>query len=336
MKVATLPILLPILALAVLGCGKTFSAGDLKAGQVVDAEGAGLIEAQKNAVGELFGLFLSSSSAAAERPVLERDILSHASAYIERHDTLDASGGKVRIRALILYPKLGKDLEALGLVKPAGVKTQPRLSISIEERDAAAGRPGHAAQALGRVLSEKGYEVDYGGVSSAPAEILVTGQAGAFRIMDQRLEELQAFKARLDIEATGLERITQEASAVDALADSAVDKALSNAGELAGEKLKTRLSSRYQEREEIALLVIGLGGRQRTQKLIDHIRGMPLVAAAFLDSMSDNSVRLRVFIEKMSIDELAATIVKDKSLSLYVRVVEPGYHYLEMADSEVF
>src|SRR3989338_3736002 len=213
--------LLPLLA---LGCGGTLQVGAYKSGQVVEAEGSDLKEAERKAVSSLFILYLSSAAQVSSVGSLERDILAHAAGYIEKQEVLESSHGRVRLLALVLYSKLGRALETMGIVRPQGVKARPRVAISIEEKDAQASHPGKAAQALGRVLSETGYSVNYVENGSA-AEIFVSGQARALRVQDQRLEDMHVFKARLEIEATGMSRLVQEASAVDSQADTAVDKA---------------------------------------------------------------------------------------------------------------
>jgi hypothetical protein len=52
--------------------------------------------------------------------------------------------------------------------------------------------------------------------------------------------------------------------------------------------------------------------------------------AAFLGAVSGKDVRIRVFAEKYSADDLAAFLLRAKFWSFAVRSVEPYYRYLEL------
>jgi hypothetical protein len=326
-----------------------------------------LSSAQRQAVEELFDLFLSSTARAGGRDALERNVLSHAADFIPRYKTVSSqiSGGVLsqRLHLLVSYEKLGKDLDELGLIRPEGVAGMPRVLLSVKESGPGAGvGAGTASQAMRRALIERGYAaVDFsdhassdsqksGSESVARAEarrlltqVLVTGSAQAAAAPDARLKGYSSYRARVAVKAVtvpGSEIIVefiQEAEAVDVSSAGAAAKSLADAGVVAAGRLREALSLRYRERTEMSVLFLGLGGLDRARRLIFALRAQPGVIAAALDSVSGRDVKVRVFVESNSADELAANLMKLKGYSLNVRMVEPDYHYLEMeASSSAF
>ncbi|MBI4375704.1 MAG: hypothetical protein HY549_04560 [Elusimicrobia bacterium] len=323
---------------------------------------AALVQAQRQALERSFDLFLSSPALSEHRAALEEKILAKPRDYIERYQIISAGDrSRVRIRALLLYQKLAKDLDSIGVLRPDGVRGKPRLLISLRESGLGAGQDsGRASEALRRALVEKGYEaVDYsdkfnkdhqksGELSEARAaslrhgaQLIVSGAARVEPLRDQRLEGYHTYRATLELKALDaqsgqeLASVAQEASAVDLTAEAAAAKALANAGELAGERLRSGLGSRYQERQEISAALLGLGGLEEIRALIAEMRAWPQVAAVALDLISGRDARLKVFGEKLSADELAALLVRARP-ALIARVVENDAHYVELETLRAF
>lgn len=346
------------------GCAeRRLKPGTYSSGHVVEAEGrAGLRaealdQARRSAVAELLDLYVADETRTQSQGLIEEKVLARAPAYIKRHKPVEvqerSDGIRLRLRALILYQKLGQDLEQLGLVKPEGVRGRPRVLVALEETGPGAGvEVGRASEALRRRLLEQGYQaVDlsdrmnpeyrkaadpFEEARKRGAQILVTGRVSAQPMLDARLDRYHPFRARLELEALAVPEkdavasIVQEASAVDLLPETAASKALANSGEAAAERLMRALALRYRERHEIGLAVLGAGDMEKTRSLIRSLRSLPEVAGASLDSLAGRDARIRVFVERLSADELAARILRLRGQSFQVRAVEPDNRYLEL------
>lgn len=359
-----------VAALALGGCAeRRLKPGTYASGHVTEVEGRGglraeaLAQARRSAVAGLLDLYVSEEARSQSQSAIEDKVLANAGAYIKRHKPVEvqerSDGIRLRLRALVLYQKLGRDLEQMGLVKPEGVRGRPRVLVALEETGPGAGSEvGRASEALRRRLLEQGYQAmdlsdrmdpDYR-KSADPleearkreAQVLVTGRAAAAPLSDERLDRYHPFRARLELEAVSVPEkdavasIVQEAAAVDLLPETAAAKALANAGEAAAERLRQALSGRYRERQEIRLAVIGAGGMEKARGLIRSLRSLPEVAGASLDSLAGRDARIRIFVERLSADELAARILRLKGQSFQVRAVEPDNRYLELEAEGAF
>lgn len=321
-------------------------------------------DARRQAVRGLLDLYLAPARQAEVADILDKKILHQPRRFIKKDKVVSEgraeAAQEVRLRALVSTQELGRALEGLGLVAPEGVKGKPRVMISIRETGPGAGRDvGRASEAMRRALVARGYAAfDFSDAMNEPhqktgepaeaeraakglkPDVLVTGQARAAAVEDPRLEGARAYRARLLLEAVTwpaqekLAAWSQEASAIDLAPDAAAAKALENAGELACDALREALSRRFVERAEISLVVAGLGGLSEARRLLADLRGLPGVAGAALHSISGRDVRLRVFVEKLPADELAAVLRGLKGWRLSVRGVEPDFNYLELEAGE--
>ena len=113
-----------------------------------------------------------------------------------------------------------------------------------------------------------------------------------------------------------------------------VERLSADAGVLAADRLRKLLAGRYDERAEIALSVVGLGGFERARRLIAAMRGLPGVVAVSLDALSDRDAKLRVFVERLSADELAASLLRLGKYSFTVRSVEADFNAVELEGGE--
>lgn len=317
--------------------------------------------ALRQAVSGLMGLYVSSASAFG--PELDRSILQQAASYVKRSQVVETSrkdsAGVLRLRAEVLHEKLGRDLDGLGLVKPQGVEGAPRILISLREKGAGAGTDvGRASDVLRRTLSARGYagidlsdhlnpkghqstgsreEALAAGLESK-AEVVITGQAAAAEIDDEALREqgYHTFRGRLSAEAllaggSPVAVLNTEATAADMSSTGAAAKALENAAELAGEKLAEELAARFRERVEISILVRGLKRVEDVAGLLSAMRRVPGVVGAAAGKLSPEEAALRVFVEKLGADELAARLLQYvKGFSLEVRGVEPDAKLIEL------
>lgn len=300
------------------------------------ARAAALAQAERRAVEGLLPLYAPAQALSGAKDLQEK-VLDRASAFVKRRKAgkARAQGGSTALSARVLVDstKLFKELDALGLVRPEGVAGRPGLVLSLSESGPGGGR-GTAAQAMRRVLAQRGYAV--GEREERRVELSVVGGVENAASLDPRLTGLFSFKARLSAKvlrgASGepLGAVEQEASAVDLAAESAAAKALSSVGELAGEAAARLLSSHYRERRELFLIVHGPSRLEQAFSLVDAVRALKPVAAAAFDSLYAGELRLRVYAERLSADELAALLLRERSLGLQVRAVESDYRSVEM------
>ena len=118
---------------------------------------------------------------------------------------------------------------------------------------------------------------------------------------------------------------------MDATPGGAAAKALENAAELAGEKLAAELAERFRRRVEISVIVTGLERLEETIRLISAVRQVPGVAGVAAGKLGAGRAVLRVFVEKIGADELAARLIQDvRGFSLQLRGVEPDSRLVEL------
>lgn len=316
-------------------------------------------KAARSAVSGLVGLYVSPSAAAGSE--IERGVLRKAQDYAKRlrrvKEGSSAGRGTLRLRVEVAYEKLGRDLDALGLVRPAGLEGPPKILISLKESGLASSPDvGRAADALRRFLAARGYAALDLGDSLSPggskptgsrdealaaarrlgAGIVLLGQAAA-AFSHERSEGYHAFTGRLSAEVllagsgASLGGLEAEASSVDVLAAPAAAKALENVAELAGEKLEAQLAERFRRGAEIAVLVSGPWSLEKAQRLLDGMRRVPGVAGAALAKLEPGRCALRVFVEKLGADELAARLLQGlDGFPLQLRGVEPDFRLVEL------
>src|SRR5262249_32654718 len=119
------------------GCGHArLRPGSADEGEVVDAEGwaplddrdplgarnRALADAEKKAVEKVVGAFISAKTRVDQAVNVDQRILAKVDGYIKKYDLLGERREdgflKTRIRALVLYRRVGDDLRAIGLARP--------------------------------------------------------------------------------------------------------------------------------------------------------------------------------------------------------------------------
>lgn len=328
-------------ALAVLllsGCaGGLLRKGLTKTGIVLEAAADGpssdeaLAAAKRAAVDSVLDLYVSSAVRREDGGLLSQAVLGDAGRFIKDLKVLESGRNEAsfhaKIRALVLYPQLGLELERLGIpgkmLGPGG----PGLSLSISEDSA-----GRAAGALRRALALRGFPIVAPG--KGPAAVHLAGRASARPIADRRLGSFHASNAAFDLavataaSAAPILSFRQEASAVDVTAEGSSAKALENAGALMGEKAGDELASRYPARWELEAVVVGLKGLPQIRGFLAEARRLPQVKGLWLESIAPPELRLRLF-SGVAADELAGSLVKMKGRPLKLAAVESDYLELE-------
>ncbi|NNN07311.1 MAG: hypothetical protein HKL90_15580 [Elusimicrobia bacterium] len=317
-------------------------------GEVVESEGwapwnaadpqgsrrRSLADAQRKAVEAVVGVYVSAKTRVDADATVEQRILSEVSGYVRRYQVLNVrqDGGflKTKLRALVLYKKVGDDLKRLGLTRPPALPGDPRVSVSLRATpdDAGAAERGLRAALLDaglRVIDGAGGDILVRGASTAAP--LGEGPYGGFGLRSARASvSLEAVKPATGEVIAGESR---QASAIDATPEVARARAAAAAAKLAADALVRDLSSRLGGRSEIAVNVSGLKGFAAVRGLIDDIRLNPGVPDATLVGENAGSVDLRVTVDSMSASDLAALLARSRKFPL--SVVSVGAYDLRLA-----
>ncbi|MFH1725504.1 MAG: hypothetical protein ABII00_12915 [Elusimicrobiota bacterium] len=368
MRRVLLLLLAGALASAWAGCsGGRLKVGATKDGEVVEAEGwapidendplgtkkRSLVEAQKKAVERVVGVFISAKTRVSEAVTVDQNILANVEGYLKKYEVLsereEEGFHKTRIRALVLYKKVGEDLKSLGLMRPQPPPGNPKVVVLIATHgEWSESKEGQASGAVRRSLLERGFRVvdrndtmRFGGRKSTDtatamevgqdlrADLVVKGEAQAYPLRDVRLGGFHSYRARVALEvlkprtAEVLTRKVVEASALDPAPEIAEAKALENAGMLAGEALASELSELLAEQVSITLRVLGLKGLAEVQRLSESLRLQPDIVSVTLSDFRKAGAELTVTTEGLAGDELAALLLRMKKYSLRIRAVTP-------------
>jgi len=285
-----------------------------------------LADAEKKAVEQVVGVFISAKTRVDQTVNIDERILAKVDGYVRKYDVLSEKKEdgflKTRIKAVVLYKKIGDDLKSLGLTKPPPPPGNPRVAVSIRTRglpDDAQG--GNAAHGLRAALLAHGFMM-VDGSDPAGDDLLVQGEAEVHAFEDERLGGLHSQRAHVEVEvlksktAEVIANKSQEASGLDISADVAAAKALNKAGDLAGEALAKDLLPLLKSQLGVAVKVDGLVGLAQVSKFVDDIRMNPEVDAATLSDYHDGLAEIQVTTEGVPGDELSALILRSPKFHL--------------------
>jgi len=331
--VSRAPLLAAALLLTACGRGAVRLAPGEK-GEVVEAEGwapvddadvlgtkrRSLADAEKKAVETVVGVFISAKTRVDQTVSIDERILADLNGYIRRYEILNERREdgflKTRIRAVVLYKKIGDDLQQLGLSKPPPPTGNPRVAVRLDPE-----RGPEAAQVLRKAFVAAGFAVVDGG-DPQDSDLLVRGAAVSRALPSEGLGGLHSSRATLTLEVVKtksgevMTNKTKEASVLDVTDDAAAAKAQSAAAALAGEELVKELAPLLKTQIGIAVTVEGLKDLAEVRKLADDIRLNPGVDAAALADFHDGSAEILVTTEDISGGDLAAMILRNKALGL--------------------
>lgn len=331
-------------------------------GEVIEAEGwvpadpqdlvgskqRSLADAQRKAVERVVGVFISAKTRVDQAVNVNSRILANVKGYISKYDVLGEKeeGGfyKTRIKALVLYRKLGDDLKQLGLVRPPPPPGNPRVVVRVRVKGRGKEALGEtAASGVRRGLLERGFlvvdEEVQGALTrstdtatalaagrAAKADLVVMGEAEAHPIEDARLAGFRSMRARVALRAVKangqvLSQKSQEASGLDPAVEVAEGKAYDSAGALAGEALANELAALLKSHVGIVVRVIGLHGLEKVERFVDDVRDNPGVASVTLASYAGGRAELNVLTEDVTGEELAAVLLRSKKFQLTAQSV---------------
>lgn len=325
---------LAALAAAFCGCG-AFSQRPEDSIRV-EAYGEGKDEtsstdaARRAAVTSLFDLFLSTTTQAEKADVLEKKILVRAKDFLGREHELSRERGpatvKRKLEAWVSVTSLARALESAKLVRPEGVRGRPVIVIALRQKE--------AARKIADALNEHGYLAE---MSDSPSkgDITLSGGVTVSAVDDPRLTGMFGARARLDGVLRGLgdpQPVEADAQAFDVTREGASERALENAGVIAAESARRRLAQRYVERAELAIIVENMGSAGQTLGFVRRLRSEPGMAGASLEAIMGKDVKVRVFAERMSADDLAAKLMHFSPYALLIKAVDTDLGLVEVVE----
>ena len=146
-------IILLVLVGTLAGCASgRLEVGPAKDGEVVEAEGwspvdasdplgtkkRSLAEAQKKAVEKVVGVYISAKTRVSQAVSVNQNILANVQGYINKYEIVgekqEEGFYKTRIRALVRYQAVGKDLDRLGLIRPDAPPGNPSVQHTAQTR----------------------------------------------------------------------------------------------------------------------------------------------------------------------------------------------------------
>ncbi|MFH2203776.1 MAG: hypothetical protein ABIJ96_11715 [Elusimicrobiota bacterium] len=326
------------------GCASgRLKVGPTEDGEVVEAEGwspiddqdllgtkqRSLAEAQKKAVEKVVGVYISAKTRVSQAVSVNQNILADVKGYIKKYEVIgekrEEGFHKTRIRALVRFEQVGKDLDRLGLIRPDAPPGNPRVMVRMQ---AAGGGGEPAAAAVRKALIKRGFSVVD---SEQEAEIIVRGEveAHALKIENVNLGGFHSFRARITLEALKMETNevvaggSKEASGLDAAPSIAEGKALESAGFLAAEALAEELHALLSRRVDISLRVLGMRSLEEVQRLLNDLRTQPDIALAALASYGAEKTALRVTTEGFTGEQLAALLQDMKRYKFKTMSITP-------------
>lgn len=309
-----------------------------KADDVPGSHAAALAAAQRAAVEQVVGVYVSAKTLVDKAVAIENNILTHVNGYVKKYEILSEGRSgewyKVRIRALVATNQLHQDLDSLGLLRQPAVGN-PRVAFLLQEW---VGEKrvdnGEAARALTQGLLNRGFQVvalsssvnaDADPVdiakstSRGEAELIVAGLARAQSLGygEKEFGGLSSYRASISIRVlevgTGevLTTVSETASGLEATPEIAAGKALGKVGELAANDLAS-LPGQLSERAHVAITISGVTSFDTLGNFEKALSSQPDVKDLYLRSFTQESgvATLEAHTQGISPQDLAERCVK--------------------------
>ena len=307
-----------------------------------------LAAAQRNAVEQVVGVFVTGQTMVQKAVAIEQKVLAKTQGFIKRYKVLDegADNGyyRIKIKAVVLLQDVSAALEEMRLSE-----SKRGGKIMVFTSETISGKPSKTNDARGgiyRVLSKRSYAIAESETPLDPAQgndtlslLELTRAAGAaFLIIAQadayKLEEMSqlgsAFipcRAKINLKLMSVNsgqvvaESTKEASGVDAVEKIAAQKALSAAAELAAQDILVPLETATRSGTSIMLKVVSLSGLEQLKKLQDALRNIGGVEDFSLTRYTRGDAFFSVHVSGISGEELTASILRQKPFELEAQVV---------------
>ena len=343
--------------------GPRLKLGQAQGGEVVEAEGSvvndpsdpvgtrkkALLEAQKAAVEKVVGLYLSSRTMVEKAMLVDQNILTRTDGYIKKYDILsekqDGNLFKTRIRALVAFGDVGKDLDALGLLKSPAVGN-PRVIVQLNEKIQGQPIDGHwAGDALSQELLNVGFKVVSREALSSPdiqralqdlaggtggtgfaqslgAELVILGDVDASPFQTDGLGGFVSYRASLSARVIKVgsreiaQSVTKEASGLGGSAALAGQKALETVGQLAGQDLSASLPQALQRQSGVIVSVDGIPDLMALQDFEKDLRTAPGVQDLFLRNYAGGSAQIELQTTSVSPQDVADRLASNSKVEV--------------------
>jgi len=338
---------------ACAGSRSQLKVGKSVEGEVVEADGiapydssdqikskrGSLVDAQRNAVEQAVGVFVSGRTLVDKAVAIQNSILAKTDGYIKKYDILkegrDGEFYKTRIRALVAIKELQEDLSQMSLLNTPELK-RPRVSVAlIEVIDKADTTQGAAQSALQKVLGDQGFVV-VSADSAQPPDLALKGKAEAFPFQSEGLGGFVSYRARLSVQALkpGTKNVvlslTKEASGLGGNPELAGLKALESVGTLAGNEMATQLVDTFQKNTNVMVFVENAKTFSDVEKVRKHLAAQPGVSDLMLRVYDNQMAQFEVQLGSIQPAELASQLEGGADVGLKVMESKPDLIRLKL------
>jgi hypothetical protein len=340
--------ILPIALLAALcGCA-TLGGNSGPEGETITAEGIApingnfatarrdaLAEAQRSAVEQVVGVFVSGQTQVQDATAVKQKLLASTQGFIKRYKITreTQSGGyyHVKIKASVLVQDISAALDKM--YDPS------RGRVAVFAFESVDGKPQPTTDSIAPVtaaLEKLGYSVitpqpgaDSQSVTSAldaaqaeHADLALIAEAGAYKIppMPELGGQFSPYRTHMTLRLYTIAdrrmaaEIAKEASGLDAAPEIAARKATAAAAETAVAELPAQIDKVSRSASTVALKVTGLGGLEQLRQFQELLRAIPQIEKAQLVSYSDGDASFNLRVREATGEELAAAILHQNRL----------------------
>lgn len=311
----------------------------LAEGNLALARDNALAAAQRSAVEQVVGVFVSGQTQVQDAVAVRQKIMAGTKGYIKRYKIASegAAGGyyRVKIRATVLVQGISSAFEEYSGGSRAKVAV-----LAAETVDSAPVSYGGAGAALASQLEKTGYSVltpkaetgadaALDAARAAGADYAVIVQADAYKLapLPELSGQFSPYRARADVKIYSVADrrlaggITKEASGLDPAPDIAAKKALAAAAGLAAQELSAQLARAANAAGTIVLKITGLRGIEQLRKFQDALRQIPGIEKAPLSSYARGDAFFSVRTRTLSGEELAASLLRINPFALETQSV---------------
>ncbi|MFA5975631.1 MAG: hypothetical protein WC859_05630 [Elusimicrobiota bacterium] len=325
-----------------------------RAEALTETKAEALAAAQRAAVEQVVGVYVTGKTRVDKAALVEREILANTSGYIKRYEILSEGRSgewyRTKIRALVSTQRIHKKLESEGLLHKASIG-YPRVAIALQEfvgEKANADKP--ATQALTGVLLKQGYKVvelskpipvNEDAVEAAKsiphtsAELLIAGMARAQSLgyASKDLGGMGSYRASVNFRVietgTGevLSTVSKTASGAEATPELASDKSLQEAAEQAGAVL-ANLPEELDKRAHVLITIVGITSFETLGKFQKDLSSQRGVKEEYLRSYTQAA-------GTAVIDVLADQLTPQEVAEMSVRLGGPTWSVYQVSGRSV-
>ncbi|WP_428898520.1 hypothetical protein Dip518_000719 [Parelusimicrobium proximum] len=314
-----------------------------------DTKKRGVYAAQKNAVEQVSGVFVSSSTTIDHSVVVENQILSKTQGFIRRYHVTDAyRKGDLwytRIRALVLVSEIGqiiKESEDAYSVKKTNIMVASKetvngdMSLTQDCKQAIykALKPFPYALINGDNLSQSNLDDPTGTIDKGRyegARFVIVADANAFPLdnLSGLSTPFKPYRARVNLRVYSAKNYgviaesTQQQSGLDPVESIAAQKALSASCEAAGKDILDSLRAAVNSAKTYTVTIKDVNSIDRLSALQSVIREMREVEDYNLIRYKNSAAVFEVQANIKTSEELAAKIIRQHSSNFTIMSTTP-------------